>query len=756
MADGSHKNIEDIEVGESVKTFADAFDNRLYEGRVAKVWEHEVAAYLLINDTLEVTPEHPMYSNHRFIDAGLLKIGDWLLDESGRQIFIESIETIHKEVLVYNLDIEPYHTYIAGGFYVHNQEKGGGAREFFTDAALFETVQTGSNGRAETSFTLPDNITSWRVTSQAISSDLEAGVSVTKIPVSLPVFAEVSVDNEYLQKDRPVARLRAYGEALAAQDDVKFTISLLDDEAEEIPSIFGKAFSNNYYNIPELSLGKHEFVYSLETSKGTDAIKLPMNIIDSRLTKKDSITEKLSTATKVVAPVDDSFRVMLMDNGQSVYYRSLSTLSYAWGDRVDQIYTRKKARELINKYYEEDYMYPEFKADTYQDTSGGITLLPYSSASLLLSLQTVLLDYENFDKDSLQTYFLNNLNYESALVSNISYALSGLLVLKQPVLLKVNEWLSRDDLAPEDKVYLATALAKVGALDKAREIYLAILDEYGQIKTPHIIIKTSDNNDEVFAMTMQTAVLGALLEDERAEQMFDYVDSTQILYGPSKNSEELYTLQKLAYIEIQIAKLKPSPAKVEYELFGEKQAINISGGQTHSFILYPSEVEQLKFLSVEGDVSLTLIYNDDLDIKSSEADNSIGIERKYFVNGQETNTFNEEDRIEVRLYPHFAEAALSGAYEITDILPTGFAPITEYYYWNRSYDCHYWYPFNNDGQLLKYMIDKSWENNFCGDYIKYYVRVKNTGTFVAEPAIIQSFYNVDYINYSEEKQITIN
>ncbi|MBI2459080.1 MAG: Ig-like domain-containing protein [Parcubacteria group bacterium] len=111
-------------------------------------------------------------------------------------------------------------------FYSHNfpsanggAEKGGGggeARADFPDLALFQSVKTDINGRAQVKFKLPDSVTAWSVTAQAISDNIYAGTGSAIIKVSLPFFIQPSVAEEYLSSDQPVVRANAYGDALKA------------------------------------------------------------------------------------------------------------------------------------------------------------------------------------------------------------------------------------------------------------------------------------------------------------------------------------------------------------------------------------------------------------------------------------------------------------------------------------------------------------------------------------------------------------
>ncbi len=757
MADGSLKAIETIKKGEKVKTFADPLSRELVVGEVSEVWEHKAGEYLLINSKLKVTPEHQVFSNYRFIDAGMLKVGDWLLNYKGEKIIIESIKVIFEDVLVYNLRVDPQHSFFAGGFYVHNQEKGGGPRELFTDAALFKTVTTDANGQAQVKFKLPDNITSWRVTAQGISDDLYAGVSVTKIPVSLPVFAEVTVGEEYLLTDKPIVRLRAYGVSLNKNDKVYFTVqaeSLGVKESESIPAL---AFKPAYYPLPDLLLGRHNIIYNLKTAKGNDAIKLPIDVTPSRLVAKKAISSKLTTETKAKAINNLPFMVVLMDEGQNKLYGPLKNLSWARGDRVDEKYVSQIAGRILKKYYNEEIKLPPFKPYYYQLTNGGLSLLPYSSDELELSLRITALGEDDFDQEALAQYFLKKLDSKDSNREEVTMALAGLALLKRSVLTRINDWLGRDDLTIRERLYIALALSELGDKERARSIYYDILSKYGRQKEPQVFIQDGKTYDDTFAATILGAVVASVIDAPEAEGMFNYVLANQRLSGRQANSENLFNLEKLNYIKNTLPKLKPSPAKVEYELFNEKKEVEITRGQFYSFQLDPTQADELKFLKITGNVGVSFHYLEPLDLSTVKRDRHIGIRREYYINKKKTNRFKENDLIEIRLYPRFSKEALAGYYQITDILPSGLIAVTKLY--NRfggAGNCRYWYPYNREGQMVKYRISRDWQKHYCGgDYIVYYARVKNKGEYIAEPAIIQSFENPNFINYSSQDKIYI-
>jgi len=755
MSNGNEKSIEYIEKGDKILTISDPVSKEIVEGEVSEVWKHTVAEHLFINDELRVTPEHQVFSNGRFIDAGLLAKGDWLLGLNGEKILVSSIVFKHEIITVYNLRIENYHTFFAGGVYVHNEEKGGGPREFFTDAALFKVIRTNSEGKANISFKLPDNITSWRVTSQAISKNLEAGIGITKIPVTLPVFAEVTVGTEYLAEDKPIVRMRAFGTALENEDKTIFSVdasSLGDDELSELKT---KAFVPAFYPLPNLSLGKHDIVYNLKTKKGFDSIKLPINVVSSRLQAQVVENQKLATNTEIKIDDNLSAVITLSDRGRNQLYQPLRRLKRSYGDRVDQAFVKSYSEKLLSEYYQESISTGNFQASDYQLANGGISLLPYSKDDLELSARVTALGAEGFDKASLAQYFFKKLENNDSLREELSWSLFGLAELGEPVLLRIHAWLERDDLSPQEKIYLAQALFDLGDKQGSLDVYYEILDGYGQQKEPQVLIKTSANIDETFKATASAAALASSLNSSYADGMFEYLTENQRLYGYYKNSENLFNLEKVNYISHKLPQLSPKSAEISYEFQGKENKVNIVNN-VHSFQVPASDVESLKFTSVKGDVDISVNYIASFNPESAQVDRDISIRREYAVNGKISNSFSAGDIIEVRLYPNLSSNALSGEYQVTDFLPSGLSPMVKVYPKNITQDCHYFRPYNVEGQMVKYKIGRYRRNSFCGGYIKYYARVKNRGVYKAEPAVIQSFRNPDFINYSDVQIIRID
>lgn len=191
LMEGSlQKNIQDVRVGDIVLTKENEASSRLVKARVTHVFKHTVDQYLILNGNLKVTPVHRMYVNGGWKVAGEIVTGDYLLDRNNQPVRVFSVEQVKGKFNVYNLETETYHTYFAGGIYVHNQKGGNDTtRTNFPETAYWNpTVTTDKNGTASLEIKLPDNLTTWRLAAIANSKEAAFGSSTSEVIVSRDVL----------------------------------------------------------------------------------------------------------------------------------------------------------------------------------------------------------------------------------------------------------------------------------------------------------------------------------------------------------------------------------------------------------------------------------------------------------------------------------------------------------------------------------------------------------------------------------------
>jgi len=194
MADGDLKNIEDVKVGDYVLTRSSQTDSKLVKAKVLKTHQTDEAGYSIINGDLKVTANHIMWVNNTWKEAGSIQVGDTLTDNKGKQVVVSSVEWQRSKISVYNLEIEKYHTYFANGVWVHNDK--GIERNAFKDTAYWNpSIRTDASGRAQVSFKLPDNLTTWTIAAVAATADTRVGQATNEIVVTKDVIVRPILPN---------------------------------------------------------------------------------------------------------------------------------------------------------------------------------------------------------------------------------------------------------------------------------------------------------------------------------------------------------------------------------------------------------------------------------------------------------------------------------------------------------------------------------------------------------------------------------
>jgi uncharacterized membrane protein YgcG len=129
--DGSEVPVSSVRPKDRLLAFT--IEGEAVSARVRSVVTCEVDEYKVVktrNIAVHVTAEHPFYiGNGTFKTLEVLKVGDPIFAFDGQGLSaqaIESIETVHEKVCVYNLQTDAPNTFLANGFLVHNKGGGGG------------------------------------------------------------------------------------------------------------------------------------------------------------------------------------------------------------------------------------------------------------------------------------------------------------------------------------------------------------------------------------------------------------------------------------------------------------------------------------------------------------------------------------------------------------------------------------------------------------------------------------------------------
>ena len=746
LAPGGSQDIEKLRIGDEVLTWKEGSPKEFVKAKIKRISSHVVSGYFVVNNKLQITMNHRLLVNGAWKYAGEMEIGDTLLTSNGAKEKVISLKFVPEWTLVYNIELDKYHTYFADGIYVHNEEKGGGgAREDFRDVAIYKSVRTNSSGYAEVSFDVPDNLTSWRLTTQAVTKDLFAGKSVNFVPVGLPFFVETALNRTYLAGDNLNLRARVFGTA-NVQNNIIYSI-----ESETLPFKKVGKTGGKVIEIPlgGLAPGKHKIRISASAGGYSDAIIRDINVLSSYFSKNTSEFYELSpTLLNIQGATKGFIELLFTSYERGRFYNVLRWLGCECGARIDQKFTKWFAKTYLNRFFDEKIEIDNIDARSYQTSDGGIALLPYSDKDLELSAKfshIIKDELTTADKESLKRYLTVSLTDRKADLSRIVRALYGLSAFKEPILITLQNIKSDRSLTLLDKIYIALAFDNLGAKEEARSYYGAEIKPTLITKKPFVYVSKLKSQDDNIIATVLLAGLTASLSEPESDGLGQYAIENY-------PEETLKNFEVLLYLKAALPKLSGDKVSFSWRTSAKSGSKTLENNEAFRLELPADELATLQFSDIKGRVGLVSNFEKESSPAEIKKDAAIGVTRSYSVDGRPTTEFSDGDLVRIDITPTFAPGALEGAYQIIDYLPSGLRAVTNLQRtpFNPNYSGYAYYPSDIEDQRVTFVIWKNYTKPFF-----YYARVVSKGNYKAEPALIQSLKSLESTNISNEANITI-
>lgn len=642
---------------------------------------------------------------------------------------------IYSQVVIRTSNMPPY----GGGGAEKGGGEGDGPRSNIQEMAIFKSINSDANGYAHVEFKLPDNLTSWRLTSQAVTKDLFAGENITFIPVALPFFVDATLNASYLLGDQLVLRLRSFGTSMN-KEDIKYTV--------ESPTLSFKTITKVGGSIVEIPLGIlqagiHQLTMRASNGTFTDALVRPLKVVSSYFTKNVSDFYNGSIGLKIKNNSTGYTTLTFNSYGKGLLYSQIKSLTCQCGLRLDQKGSARIATDLLNTFFGEKNELPDFQATKYQSYSGGLQLLPYSSDDLELSaISAHLFDSSVFDTKALESYFNSALSDKKSDISRISLALYGLSAFHSPVLTKIESVKNNKSLTIKDKVYIALALDSLGAKEEARTYYKQMIKPSLEIKPSYAYIN-SLKGDEIITVTTLVTTLTTSLEEPESAPLAKFVEENQ-------PKETLNNFQRLLYIKSALSRLSSENVTFTYKVGAKEENKTLVNNESFELTLSPEDMSTFELLKIKGKLGIVATYEQQSSPDKVVKDSNLSLSRSYEVEGVAKKEFKEGDLIKVKLLPVFTSNSLEGAYQIVDYLPSGLRPLDmESNSYNENYGERV-YPAEINDQKVTFVIDKNTKIP-----IYYYARVVSKGTYKAESALLQSVRALDSMTISHEESIII-
>ncbi|OPZ92178.1 MAG: hypothetical protein BWY74_01718 [Firmicutes bacterium ADurb.Bin419] len=574
-----------------------------------------------------------------------------------------------------------------------------------------------------------------------------AGSNKVNLNVTLPFFINYTLNNTYLDGDKPVLGVTAYGNDLKENEKVLFEV--LDSESQKVlASAEGKAFDR--VNIPlwELREGKQDIIIKASSENGlTDSLKHTISVLKTYHQIDEASYYDLKAGTNLKGGTTGNTRIIFADKGRGMYLGELNYLRYLSGNRIDQKLTAQIANDLINTYFEQydaEASISPVNVSSYQREDGGISILPYGNSDIDTSakLSSLILDQVNTFR--LKEYFYTKLYDDSpGLKGN---ALYGLAVLKEPVLLELNKTSETKNASIKDLLYMALAYCELGELPMADRIFVERIAPRMKEYKPYFRIETGKDNDDILECTSLAALLASKLDKPQKAGLYDYCTNNE--------SKDIFiAIEKLLYVREEIAKAKGGTVSFSYTLNGKAYSKTLDSGESFTLTLPSKDINKLEINSVTGVISAVSMFKKPLE-GTEKTDNNLTIKKAYYPRkgNNEKNTFKQDEIVKVVITWDIGKQAIDGSYRITDFLPSGLKPIDNPSAMGVNPGSSEISYMESDGQKVTFYVGKDWEKKTP---LTYYARVISPGTYKAESAIIQSVSSKESLNFSETGSVVI-
>lgn len=629
-------------------------------------------------------------------------------------------------------------------------EKGGGGgenmRTEFEDTAYFATGTTDSAGKVTFDCQLPDNITSWRLTSLAISPENHAGNTKTNVAATKEFFILPVVNDTLLEGDSFAVGVYGTGAEVADSDTVRYSVTVEGGAVKETKEM--SATLREYAGAQFGALPEGDYTVTIEAECGAykDGVRLPFTVVKSGVEVSLVKTFDLADGVAVDSlryPVSISFYGKDMKTYNTVFQ---SVYAICDGGRADMRLGRRYAAQQFQKqgagWYNSSIL-----EDDYSDLGGFelLSIYPYSEQDLEFTAKARLALPEMVSLQSLRGQ--DAVSAADAAGAKSAVYLANALA-EEPLTANVQSMLqSGGDLGYVDKMYLALALALSGDTEHAR-------DWYDQLVKPNLSELTGLAGDTALYVNLKDAarsqgdctaaasLLATALATDEAPGLARWLAEKKSAYEP-------YIFEQIYFLRQN----EPAGGGVsfEYTRDGKTETVTPDSGFT-SLSFTRAQLAEAAFRVKSGEVYADVYYAGAPEAAADEGSKKIGLTKRIeAVDGD----FAVGGLVRVTLTPDFSalDADIGDTMLVVDdYIPTGMRFERYDHDFSRYEDIRGWYLNSRQGQRLQYTIYGVGRTNVKP--IVYYARCSTPGEYVVESAYITSATG-DTWGASERTAVTV-
>lgn len=604
--------------------------------------------------------------------------------------------------------------------------EGEGGRTIFKDTAAFIAIDTDSTGRGSAEFTLPDNLTSWRITAVSISDNVYAGVAKKNVTTSIPFFVNQVLNAKYTCYDDFVFTSRIGGtKKEEITENIKYVANIKGEGIDKDITLEANANETATFNFGKLPSGEYEVYISAQVGQYKDAMKKTTYVYESL--QEVNINKELDLENININALRFPVKFKFYDVQNELYYDNLEkVLRTSWGNTTEQ----KVARSLTyNKMSEiEGYNYGNSIPQILQEYDGGVKSLSAGEADVLLTAKICALAPSYIDTQKAISYFNYVINNKESSSEDVSAAYFGLAALKEPVLNEIRYLLKNNDgFDTKDNINLIAGLAFIGDTYGASSFYVEKLLDHINVEKEY---KYANFGEESYEITSNLVMILSKINHSDFKSMLRYViDNTSNKYSPA--------LDLVSYV-LEYNPKKDSNGFIEYSIGDNEKRMEFKDKRIQVLTLDKDNFLKFK-VGKNKDVKGFAYYVGGIEDAISSKENTIEVTKEIVG----ANKVGESGTINIKIkFPK--DAPKKCYYDLTDVVPSGMR-FTEV---NKNDG---WYLNNRENQKLYFSVyNKNGEAT-----ISYNVRGTISGSYLVESAIVM--HNSGNINgYSKRGEVKID
>ncbi|MCL2202978.1 MAG: Ig-like domain-containing protein [Defluviitaleaceae bacterium] len=461
-------------------------------------------------------------------------------------------------------------------------------REDFTDNPVFALVQTDENGHATLSFTLPGQVTSWRVTALGLTREGYAGDARENILSALDFYVDLLLTPEYLLGDDIAAVARAHG---AGNDSVAFTFAVLQDGAE-LYAHTTNAVRRASFNAGKLDTGEYTLRVTAAWGTHRDTVELPFAVVATGMIIENQIQGILSPETPGTDPAtltmrDLPLRVTLSNANIRPLARILHGAGSAASQRTDEI-----AAAAFSRYFftgEADF--DAVRAQVHHWT-GGIPQLIRETPNFLYTARFAASFPDMVDRGRILSYIAR----EAPDINNATARGARLLALAavgEPVLHEIRAafaqpaqfGLSDDYLM---RLYLVAAMVAIGGHAEAAAMLAAV---------PSVPPAELSQSTQEHSLVLRLFIHTALDPQLALEYLNRTLENRYVSAVPERVNFVRHAQMRDATV-----------SEVQYTLHGRTHTARLENFDRHSLHITPAQFRALNLTPLSGETQYQIQF----------------------------------------------------------------------------------------------------------------------------------------------------